>query len=195
MANFPERFHRSVIAELRGVADAEGHSPFWRHVGQHFFHMPFPQADRLTMTTDKQFIADLMPQVPIYINLLAPEAQKVIGQPNETSAPAMKILLREGFQPNQTVDIFDAGPTLEASQEQIKTIVQNQHLVISALTHEKLNTPQDPYLLANTSLDFKATIGSIKIDHQQQSVILHQETADLLQVKCGDSIRVISLTH
>ena len=80
MAVFPERFQPTVIAEMRGMSDEAGQSPFWNAVGQHFFHLSFAEADRLTLATDKQFVADLMPKNPVYVNLLPQAAQEVIGQ-------------------------------------------------------------------------------------------------------------------
>ncbi len=62
MAQHPQRFNYQVIAEIRGVSDQEGVSPFWESLASHFIPLPFSEADRLTLATDKQFIADLMPQ-------------------------------------------------------------------------------------------------------------------------------------
>ncbi|MFH0822318.1 MAG: arginine N-succinyltransferase, partial [Pseudomonadota bacterium] len=72
MTEYAERFEPLVIAEMRGVVDLEGRSPFWEALGRHFFDMDFPKADYLSVK-DKRFIADLMPKCPIYISLL-PEA-------------------------------------------------------------------------------------------------------------------------
>ena len=45
---------------------------------------------------NKKFIADLMPDHPIYIPLLPYSAQEVIGKPHKESAPAVKNLKAEG---------------------------------------------------------------------------------------------------
>lgn len=37
IAAFPNRFSPSIIAEMRGISDESGHSPFWDHLGSHFF--------------------------------------------------------------------------------------------------------------------------------------------------------------
>ncbi|TAL61484.1 MAG: arginine N-succinyltransferase, partial [Legionella sp.] len=116
-----DRFAPIVIAEMRGISDENGQSPFWDNIGAHFFHMPFAEADRLTIATNKQFIADLMPRNPIYVKLLSQEAQSVIGKPHQSTVPAMNILLNEGFRFNNYVDIFDAGPTIESPVKEIKT--------------------------------------------------------------------------
>ncbi len=64
-----------MVSELRGVVGPDGVSPFWEALGRHFFKMDFSEADRLSATTDNQFILDLMPKYPIYADLL-PEARE-----------------------------------------------------------------------------------------------------------------------
>src|SRR5215217_1398308 len=91
MANNPAYFDAEVIAEMRGVVDDKGRSPFWDAVGHHFFEVDFPKADYLSMV-NKRFIADLMPKHPIYIPLLPPEAQQVISQVHDHTKPALRIL-------------------------------------------------------------------------------------------------------
>ena len=121
MAQHPEKFSNTIIAEMRGITTSDGNSPFWDALGYHFFHLSFLEADRLTLSSDKQFIADFMPEYPIYIKLLPAEAQAVIGQPHPATAPAMKRLISEGFYYNHYIDIFDAGPLLEAPLQHKKT--------------------------------------------------------------------------
>ncbi|MFA9566290.1 MAG: arginine N-succinyltransferase, partial [Acidimicrobiales bacterium] len=80
LAEHPDRFADRVIAEMRGVIDANGRSPLWRGLGIHFFDLPFGEADDIFGRGNKQFIAELMPQHPVYIDLLPEAAQAVIGQ-------------------------------------------------------------------------------------------------------------------
>lgn len=190
MAHYPQRFCPTVIAEMRGVSDKHGISPFWENVGSHFFHMTFTEADRLTLATDKQFIADLMPRNPIYIKLLSEEAQAVIGQPHPSTLAAMNILLKEGFRYNKYVDIFDAGPTLEAPLTQIKTIQVSRVLTIKNLSDEVSSTN---YLLTNGKLDFQATIDNALVNIEKNTCIISKKTAQLLNVQCGDNLRISPL--
>ena len=53
MADQSSRFSDTVIAEMRGVSDAQGHSPFWQWLQEHFFSIEFPQADHLVGLGDK----------------------------------------------------------------------------------------------------------------------------------------------
>jgi arginine N-succinyltransferase len=78
IAERPRRFETTVIAEMRGLMDASGRSPFWECLGRVFFDTDFPNADYLSMV-NKKFIADLMPAHPIYIPLLPREAQDWAG--------------------------------------------------------------------------------------------------------------------
>ena len=59
-----------------------------------------------------------MPKYPIYVNLLSKEAQQVINKVHDKTVPALRLLEAEGFARRKGyVDIFDAGPTVEALQE------------------------------------------------------------------------------
>lgn len=185
MAQNQSRFSPHVLAELRGVSDDQGNSPFWEHIGSHFFHMPFSQADQLTLATNKQFIADLMPRNPIYVPLLPKEAQAAIGTPHPSTVPAMTILLGEGFRYNNYVDIFDAGPTIEAPFNAIKTITNSRIVFIKNICDE---VSSQEYLLGTNQLEFKATISSVLINDSNNTCTISKETASLLNVKCGESL-------
>ena len=66
IAEFRQLFGDKVIAEMRGMSDERGRSPFWESLGRHFFKMEFSQADYLTGVGNKAFIAELMPKFPLY---------------------------------------------------------------------------------------------------------------------------------
>ena len=51
-----ERFADTVVAELRGVIDAEGGSPFWDSIAGRFFGMSFQQADTFNGAHGTQFM-------------------------------------------------------------------------------------------------------------------------------------------
>lgn len=126
----PERFRTRVVSELRGVVSADGVSPFWEAVGRHFFRMDFNEADKLSATTDNQFILDLMPQHPIYVDLLPPDARAVIGKTHKDGEGARRLLEWEGFSFSNVVDIFDAGPLLSVSRDHIRTKREARRLIL-----------------------------------------------------------------
>ena len=39
MAAFRERFNEKVVAEMRGVIDEQGYSPFWESLGLSLIHI------------------------------------------------------------------------------------------------------------------------------------------------------------
>lgn len=186
MAQYPQRFAETIFAEMRGVSDQHGHSPFWQSLGQHFFCMDFPTADRLTITTNKQFIADLMPQKPIYLCLLHPAAQAVIGKAHDATQPAVKMLEREGFINKDYVDIFDAGPVLETRLEHIRTARESQIYEVAQLA-EMAESQQG--LIANTQLDFRACCAAHHIISDTQ-VALPAQVAAALNLQVGDQVRI-----
>lgn len=132
MAAGRERFHTQVVSELRGVVSPEGVSPFWEAVGRHFFRMDFSEADKLSATTDNQFILDLMPQHPIYVALLPEAAREVIGQCHRDGLGARRLLEWEGFSFGNVVDIFDGGPLMSVPRDHIRTLREAKSLRVTA---------------------------------------------------------------
>jgi arginine N-succinyltransferase len=128
MASAPHRFRDQVVSELRGVVSPDGVSPFWEAVGRHFFRMDFAEADKLSATTDNQFILDLTPQHPIYVDLLAESARAVIGQCHKDGEGARKLLEWEGFAFSNVIDIFDGGPLMSVRRDHIRTLREAKRL-------------------------------------------------------------------
>ncbi|WP_101760054.1 arginine N-succinyltransferase [Oceanicoccus sp. KOV_DT_Chl] len=122
MGIFRERFHSHVVAELRGWLDEQGNSPFWEAIGQHFFEMSFEQADRLCSAGSNQFITELMPKFPIYTRMLPEQARAVLGKPHDAGRRALELLINEGFEYEDFIDIFDAGPMLRAKIDSLRSV-------------------------------------------------------------------------
>jgi len=191
LAQFPERFESKIIAEMRGVSDADGQSPFWDGLGGHFFDMPFADADRLTGIGKKEFIAELMPRHPLYINLLPEEARAVIGEVHDNTRPARKMLEDEGFRYQGYVDIFDAGPTLETQIQDIRAVRDSQHYTVSV--EDQVATGDTPYLVSNTRLtDYRCTMVYIKAP-ESDPLYISTELANALHLQTGDLLRAVPL--
>lgn len=161
MARFPERFDRSVIAEMRGFLDEADRSPFWESVGRHFFERDFHAADVLSGLGEKDFIRDLMPRHPIYVPLLPPEVQSVIGRVHRDTEPALRLLLNEGFDKTGEVDIFDAGPLVRAELASVRTVQRRRVTDLRAL-HPAPLPDSRACLVANLQLEFRATLGAVR---------------------------------
>ena len=126
IAQHRARFGAKLLAELRGVMDDGGNSPFWDALGRQFFGMSFPEADAFNAAHGNQFIADLMPKHPIYTALLPESARAVIGQPHPTGRAALAMLQAEGFVYDNYVDIFDGGPTVTARTDDVRTVRESR---------------------------------------------------------------------
>ena len=118
----PTRFADTVLAELRGWFEEDGGCPFWEAVGCKFFRLPFDQADLMSASTDGQFILDLAPRHPIYLELLPEAAREAVGRVNREGEAARVLLEREGFRATGLVDIFDGGPTVNCPRDEIRTV-------------------------------------------------------------------------
>jgi arginine N-succinyltransferase len=182
----PELFNENVLAELRGVFTPDGACPFWDHVAHKFFPMEFDEADRLTGATDKQFILDLAPRHPIYVELLPEPARAVIGKVHPQGVPAMALLESEGFRPNGLIDIFDAGPTVSCQRDNIRTVRDARPLTVAISDEVEAELPG--LISTNSVGGFRAVRQRAHIEGDVAT--LNRETADALKVKAGDTVRV-----
>ena len=188
MARFPERFSEHTLAELRGYLDETGRSPFWENVGKPFFDSEFTHADFLSGLGNKSFIRDLMPRHPLYTNLLAPDAQAVIGRVHRHTQPAKALLESEGFAVIDEVDIFDAGPILQTETQRIRSVAECRVFTLAAIADEA-DLPAEAWHAGNARLDFRAcrTRATIGAD----SCTLPASTAAALRVRLGDAVQLV----
>ncbi len=189
IAEHPKSFDATVIAEMRGVIDDDGESVFWNAVGRHFYEIDFPKADYLSIL-NKRFIADLMPRHPIYVALLPPQAQAVIGQVHPDTKPALAILESEGFATTGMVDIFDGGPVVSCRRDNVRLVRDSRPATVSAVTDD-LPAPY-AWLVSTTTSTFRvcATPASVVAEGK---VALPRQTAEALGVAPGDTVRIGAL--
>lgn len=186
IGEFPHLFSEVVISEIRGVQDKAGNSPFYDNLARHFFKMGFMEADYIYATQGGQFIADLMPKYPIYVNLLPQAAQEVIGVPFEASRPALELLKLEGFRYEGYVDLFDAGPTMQGNAHDIRTVRNSAKASVTAIRE----VSSEPHIICNTRLaDFMITRGNM--EQVRDGVAITPEVAEAIQAKIGDEIRYV----
>ncbi len=179
IAEFADRFSDRIAAESPGLADDSGRCPFWDAVGRRFFEMDYPQVERITGGRSKAFIAELMPQSPIYVPLLPEAAQWAIGQLHPEAELPFDILLDEGFDSETYVDIFDGGPIVDARVAMLKTVAASRHAAVGT-------KPQTsgPWLAATTQrAEFRATLCSA----------LDAAAAMRLQAAAGATVRIAPL--
>ena len=191
MAAFRDHFNDKVVAEMRGVIDETGYSPFWESLGQRFFSMAFSRADYLCGTGQKAFIAELMPKHPIYTHFLTPEAQAVIGQVHPQTAPARAVLEKEGFRYRDYIDIFDGGPTLECDIDRVRAIHKSR-LVEVAEGQPAVDETFPACMVANEKYDmFRVML--IRANPDTPRLVLDAATLDALKCQPGDTVRLVRL--
>ena len=192
LAQFPHLFGKTVVAEMRGVSDANGQSPFWEGLGRHFFSIDFAQADYLTGVGQKSFVAELMPKHPVYVDFLPQEAQDVIGKTHENTRPAVAMLEAEGFRYEGYVDIFDAGPTVQAYCSDIRA-VRDSRLLTVRVTAEQSDQARRHCLVSNLSLTgFRVILAELA--DSDDACVLHPEQAQALNVGDGEQVRCVTLS-
>ncbi|KNC94920.1 arginine N-succinyltransferase [Trabulsiella odontotermitis] len=190
MAAFRERFNEKVVAEMRGVIDENGYSPFWESLGQRFFSMAFSRADYLCGTGQKAFIAELMPKHPIYTDFLSEEARAVIGHVHPQTAPARAVLEKEGFRYRNYIDIFDGGPTLECDIDRVRAIRKSR--LVEVVEGQPAPGEWPACLVSNEQYQqFRAML--INADPHTDRLVLTGKQLDALKCCAGDKIRLVRL--
>jgi len=194
MNDFPERFSEIVFAEIRGWLDQSEKSPFWKHLGSKFFNIPFAKADFISAVNGSQFISDLMPRFPVYMELLPKEAINVIGKAHDDSVPAIKLLEREGFKYRGAIDIFDAGPVMQCERSNIESIKNTKQLTIAKISDVATSDEGRPIcMVSNRSLgDYRLLLGACEFT-DDGDLIMTEKDAKALQVSVGSEVTLLPI--
>ena len=186
--NHRPRFADRTLAELRGVIDEAGGSPFWDGVAGRFFGMSFQEADEFNARHGNQFIADLMPKHPVYIAMLSEQARSVIGKPHPSGRAAMRMLEEEGFAWENYVDIFDGGPTMTVRTDQIRSVREAADSTVTRVDASLADGEIGEKRLVCTGrlANFRAAYGWVAME--DGGVAIDPACAAALQVGEGDSV-------
>jgi arginine N-succinyltransferase len=189
VAEYPHLFEPTFITEIRGVSDEAGNSPFWDAIGRHFFGIDFKQADYLSVV-NKKFIAELMPDHPIYISMLPENARAVIGKAHEQSMKAVENLKAEGFTYSNAVDIFDAGPCYECKRDEIRTVKESRRAIVGGSVDSPIES--DQFMICTTQPSFRACVSGLLIEPPDR-LRLPKDVIEALGVKAGQAVRYAAL--
>ena len=158
----PARFADTVMAELRGWFEEDGHSPFWDGVASKFFRLPFDDADRLITSS----------------------ACRAIGRVHRDGAAALALLRKEGFERSGLIDVFDGGPTVTARRDAIRTVADARDRPVA------IGVPAggEMMLLSTKAIHaFRTTQARAAIEGER--LVIDAATADILRVRDGDVVR------
>jgi len=179
------RFGDKIFAELRGVIDEAGGSPFWDGLAGRFFGMSFQEADYFNAIHGNQFIADLMPKHPIYTAMLSDSARAAIGVPHTSGRAAMRMLENENFSYDGYVDIFDGGPTMMAKTNDVTSIRNSKAGSITAIEEGEIKS-----IISSGTLErFQATYAMVT--ENADGVTIDEQAAEMIGLGVGDNIRYI----
>jgi arginine N-succinyltransferase len=177
------RFTDRILAELRGIIDERGGSPFWDGIAGRFFGMSFQDADYFNAINGNQFIADLMPKHPIYVAMVSESARSVIGLPHPSGRAAMRMLEEEGFSYENYIDIFDGGPTLTARTDRVRSVAEAREMVVTATNAEG---GENALIATGRLANFRCCCGTAL--QSEGGMAIDPETAELLGVGRGDTM-------
>lgn len=106
-----ELFEEQLMADIRGWVNETGISPFWMNLTSRFIPIGFDEADSLS-SGESSFISDLLPSMPILLNLMPESVSDCAGKAHDLSVGAMRMLESAGFQTTDLCDVFDGGPAI-----------------------------------------------------------------------------------
>jgi arginine N-succinyltransferase len=177
------RFADRILAELRGIIDEAGGSPFWDGIAGRFFGMNFQDADEFNAINGHQFIADLMPKHPVYIAMLPDTARAAIGLPHPNGRAAMRMLENEGFAFDNYVDIFDGGPTMTARTDRVRSVAEAKRASVIAIDADG---GVESLVATGRLADFRCTFGQVRT--VGDTVVLSTDCAWALGVNEDDDV-------
>ncbi|NMT62223.1 arginine N-succinyltransferase [Marinobacter orientalis] len=184
-----ELFTDHIVVEIQGVQTETGEVPFWDSLGRHFFNMDFETADQYSSVLSKTFIAELMPPNPIYVTLLSKAAREALGQPHQQTQATFELLQHEGFHRGCYLDIFDAGPVLEARTDTLKSVVTSHPKTLHAA-----NTDEGELCLisAGEGEHFRSTLTTLT-ESLGDEIKVPVKTWTCLGKSSGDEVRITAL--
>jgi arginine N-succinyltransferase len=185
IAQSPNVVADRICSEMRGWRAPDGEQPFWNAVGRRFFGMGFEEADAYNAAYGNQFIEDLMPRYPIYVDMLPKDARECLGKPHDSAIGAYKMLLEEGFAFNNYIDVFDGGPLVDAQTKRLRTVRKSRVYTVSDIVASVEG--EESLLAAGAVSTFRACKAPAKIEGE--SIALRTDAAKALGVGRGDKVR------
>ncbi len=147
-------FEDRLMADIRGWFDADGVSPFWTHLTSNFIAMPYEAADNMCMA-DGHFIDQLLPSLPIFLNILPGIVTECVGRPNDGSVGAVRLLEGAGFRRTDLCDVFDGGPAMVCEVD--RTLVARTATKVTGTM--AMDGPANALIFAGQAGAFRATLG------------------------------------
>lgn len=189
----PNRFADRMIAEMRGRQDSDGRVPFFDAVAHKFIPVEFNTVDTLS-TINKQFIEEMMPMHPIYLDLLPTEIREGIGQVHQETKPALKLLQSEGFCKTDLVDIFDAGPVVLSETAQINAVKRTQQRTVHSIVDQAIDGQADDIrpnaIVSSNANEFTSVLTNVALT-KDDDLKITRDVATALSLDVGSTCHVM----
>jgi arginine N-succinyltransferase len=107
---------------------------------------------------------------------------------HDKTKPALQLLESEGFSCKGYVDIFDAGPTVEAKLQNIRTVNASRKMPI--IIGDVDNGQAQESFIINTKISaFRAVCAQSMVDEKEQKLVVSNETAKALGIGEDEYVR------
>lgn len=186
LATAPQTFGVRVFAELRGVIDKDGVSPFYDAACKPWLNMSFAEADIMCAAGENDRLVALMPEGTISTEAFSPSARAAIGECHNAGKAARTMLENEGFHFDGLVDLLDGGALVVANMVELTSLKRSRLLRIKSdttgLEHDAMlvSTPDGP--------NFRCAPGAGAI--VGNAFFCSEDTVDALEVEDGAIVRV-----
>lgn len=189
LATRPHTFGARVFAELRGVIDEHGASPFYDAACRPWLNMSFTQADRICAAGDNSHLVAMLPKKPILTETFSPAAMSAIGNCHESGKAAHAMLMKEGFHFDGVVDLLDGGALVAANTVSLTSLRHSRLVRIKAADHM---AKFESLLFATThETAFHCIAGRGTV--MGNTVLCSNDICEALRVSDGDVIRISRL--
>jgi arginine N-succinyltransferase len=134
-----------------------------------------------------------MPRQPLYVDYLPQDAKDTIGRVHRNTEPARRLLETEGMHFEGYIDIFDAGPVLQARVSELRALRESALAVVDTAAGEPWSDePREPCIVATTTMrNFRMVL--IHANPVNGRIALSEQDQQLLQCHVGDQVRTLSL--
>lgn len=193
IAPFSRFFEERIMAEMRGVIDHDGRSPFWEAIGAPLLGCSFAAICSYLYRGEPFNFLSFFPATPLVWNCLSEEGRRAMGRMHPHTRAAFQLLFAQGFRFFQEVCWSDGGPLLSVAQQSIPAVSQSLLVPVEQIVDRLLPHEGFLALLANERSDFRATQAYVSLAAEAGCLQIDGGTAEALCVSQGELVRCYRL--
>jgi arginine N-succinyltransferase len=147
LARARAQYAPQLIAEMPGLRDGAGQSPFWQGLGRHFYAGDPALAAARLGDAWRSHVAALLPRHAVYTSFLPDSAQAAIAQVQPEARLQREVLEAAGLHYGHHVSIDDGGPVLEADVDTLPAVTTSRVWTLASAAHRSGASAGRPYLV------------------------------------------------